>query len=99
WRREASRRTDNGAARGEGVSSKQERIGFDELVTAIESKLTAAGASPTTARVLANNCAACERDGTLSHGVFRVAGYLDSLERGWANGTAEASVDLVGPSF
>jgi delta1-piperideine-2-carboxylate reductase len=89
----------NGAARGDGVSSAGERIGFDELVAAIESKLIAAGASPATARVLASNCAACERDGTLSHGVFRVAGYLDSLERGWANGSAEATVDVVSSSF
>src|SRR5690625_7092798 len=80
--REASRMNGNGAARGDGVSSAGERIGFDELVAAIESKLIAAGASPATARVLASNCAACERDGTLSHGVFRVAGYLETLERG-----------------
>src|SRR5699024_5991389 len=33
------------------------------------------------------------------HGVFRVAGYLESLERGWANGSAEATVDVVSSSF
>ncbi|MGC2939152.1 MULTISPECIES: Ldh family oxidoreductase [unclassified Brevibacterium] len=76
-----------------------DRISFDDLVAAIESKLVGAGASPAVAAVLATNCATCERDGTLSHGVFRVAGYLDSLNRGWADGAAEASVDIVGASF
>ncbi|WP_209374274.1 Ldh family oxidoreductase [Brevibacterium renqingii] len=89
----------NGAAKGAEEPRGAERITFEDLVAAIESKLTAAGAAPATARVLATNCASCERDGTLSHGVFRVAGYLDSLERGWADGTAEASVEVAGASF
>jgi delta1-piperideine-2-carboxylate reductase len=80
-----------------GVNS--DRISFDDLVDAIESKLVAAGASEGNAAVLARNCASCERDGTLSHGVFRVAGYLDSLSRGWADGTAEAGVERVGESY
>jgi delta1-piperideine-2-carboxylate reductase len=81
------------------MTNEADRISFDDLVAVIEAKLTAAGASADVARVLATNCASCERDGTLSHGVFRVAGYLDSLTRGWADGTAESSVDVVGPSY
>ncbi|WP_166974185.1 Ldh family oxidoreductase [Brevibacterium atlanticum] len=81
------------------MTNEADRISLDELVAAIEAKLVGAGASPAVAQVLATNCGTCERDGTLSHGVFRVAGYLDSLNRGWADGTAEASVDIVGPSF
>ncbi|WP_210603361.1 Ldh family oxidoreductase [Brevibacterium oceani] len=81
------------------MTNESDRISFDELVAAIEAKLVGAGASPAVSRVLATNCATCERDGTLSHGVFRVAGYLDSLNRGWADGDIEASVDAVGPSF
>lgn len=76
-----------------------ERIGFDDLVGAIEKTLIGAGASEETARVLALNCASCERDGTLSHGVFRVRGYIDSLTRGWASGDAEPSVERAGSSF
>ncbi|WP_420096226.1 hypothetical protein [Brevibacterium sediminis] len=80
------------------MTNEPDRISFDDLVSAIEAKLIGAGASPSVAEVLATNCATCERYGTLSHGVFRVAGYLDSLTRGWADGTAEASIDVVGPS-
>src|SRR5699024_12346608 len=93
--REASRMNGNGAAQGDGVPSAGERIGFDELVAAIESKLTAAGASPAAARVLASNCAACDRDGTLSHGGFRGARHPDSRQRGRANGSAEPDVAWV----
>ena len=81
------------------MTNEPDRISFDDLVSAIEAKLTAAGASSAVAKVLATNCATCERDGTLSHGVFRVAGYLDSLTRGWADGAAEANIDIVGPSY
>lgn len=85
--------------KGMGAGADAGRIGFDDLVAAIESKLITAGASEGNAAVLARNCASCERDGTLSHGVFRVVGYLDSLNRGWADGVAEARVERVGPSF
>lgn len=76
-----------------------EFISFEDLVAAIAGRLASAGASPEVADLIAHNCAACERDGTLSHGVFRVAGYLDSLTRGWADGSAEADVEVVSPSF
>ena len=56
------------------MTNEPDRISFDDLVSAIEAKLTAAGASSAVAKVLATNCATCERDSTLSHGVFRVAG-------------------------
>ncbi|MGO2860463.1 MAG: Ldh family oxidoreductase [Brevibacterium sp.] len=89
-------RENAGRVDGEGIA---ERIFFDELVAAIEGKLVGAGVTPDAARVLALNCASCERDGTLSHGVFRVRGYLDSLTRGWADGAAVPSIERSGPSF
>ncbi|MBO1901582.1 Ldh family oxidoreductase [Leucobacter weissii] len=75
------------------------RISFDALVEAIGSTLIAAGASPPVAAILARNCASCERDGALSHGVFRVPGYVRSLSSGWANGAAEPVVQRAGASF
>jgi LDH2 family malate/lactate/ureidoglycolate dehydrogenase len=32
------------------------------------------------ARVLAQNCAGAERDGAHSHGVFRIPGYVSTLQ-------------------
>lgn len=76
-----------------------ERISFERLVIAVEEALQRAGAAPEVAHTLALNCASCERDGTLSHGVFRVKGYVDSLSRGWADGRAQPRVESVGASF
>lgn len=81
------------------VTATVDRIGFDDLVSVVEKALTDAGASGSTARILARNCASCERDGTLSHGVFRVRGYLDTLTRGWADGAAEPVIERTGPAF
>lgn len=74
-------------------------LAFDALVARIRELLERAGAAPRVAEVLARNCAGCERDGALSHGVFRVGGYLASLEAGTADGAATPVTERVGPSF
>lgn len=76
-----------------------ERIPFSELVARLTELLVDAGADPDIAAVLAMNCAACERDGTLSHGVFRMPGYLHSLRTGWADGVVRSVTDRVSPAF
>ncbi|GAA0035558.1 Ldh family oxidoreductase [Brevibacterium metallidurans] len=81
------------------VGQAPDRIPFEDLAEAIVDRLREAGASEDVSRILALNCASCERDGTLSHGVFRVRGYLDSLTRGWADGRAVPEVESVGPSY
>ncbi len=55
------------------------------------------GTSAEVARVLADNCARAERDGSHSHGVFRIPGYLSSLASGWVNGQAVPQVEDVAP--
>ena len=40
-------------------------------------------------RLLAENMAGAERDGAHSHGIFRIAGNLGSLDSGWVDGKAE----------
>lgn len=77
----------------------QSRIAYDELVAVIARHLLAAGASEAIADTLARNCAACERDGALSHGVFRVPGYLDSIRSGWADARATPIVERVAAGF
>ncbi|MBC2659846.1 Ldh family oxidoreductase [Pseudomonas sp. MSSRFD41] len=49
------------------------------------------------ARVLADNCARAQRDGSHSHGVFRIPGYLSSLASGWVDGQAVPQVEDVAP--
>ncbi len=57
------------------------------------------GVSEANARILAENCAACERDGALSHGIFRVPGYIASLDSHWVDGRAEPSLERVAPAI
>lgn len=57
------------------------------------------GVEPASAAILGWNCAGCERDGSISHGVFRMAGYCTSLDSGWVDGKAVPVVEDVAPAF
>lgn len=76
-----------------------ERISFAELRERLLRVFADAGASAEVALVLADNLASCERDGALSHGVFRLPGYLSSIRSGWADGRAAPVIDRVGEGF
>lgn len=72
---------------------------FEELVALLESIFLGAGTSAAVARILAENCAGCERDGSESHGVFRMPGYVSTLASGWVDGRAVPTVEDAGASF
>ena len=76
-----------------------EHIRFDDLVAAIDRTLQAAGASPEAASIMARNFAGCERDGALSHGVFRVPQIVETLNTGYLDGTAEPTAEAVSPTY
>lgn len=80
-------------------NSKDARISFPELTALLASIFVNNRTSPETAGILAENCAACERDGALSHGIFRIPGYIDSLKSGWLSGLTVPDVVRLGPSF
>ena len=75
------------------------RLGFDALVTLLEGIFLAYGTSRAVAAVLARNCAGAERDGVLSHGVFRMAGYVSTLNSGWVDGAAVPAVQDAAGAF
>jgi delta1-piperideine-2-carboxylate reductase len=77
----------------------EHRIGYPELAARLEPILHRAGASRAVARTLAENCAACERDGSKSHGIFRMPGYVSTLKSGWVDGAAVPVVEDAAPSF
>lgn len=81
------------------LSPDETHISFERLVLRISQLFREAGASPQVARTLAENCAGCERDGSLSHGIFRVPGYLDSLRIEHVDGNAEVVVERASPSY
>jgi delta1-piperideine-2-carboxylate reductase len=75
------------------------RLSYSDLVTLLERIFVKNGVSEHNAKILAENCASCERDGSLSHGIFRMAGYVSSLNSGWVDGKANPEVEDVGAAF
>lgn len=76
-----------------------ETISFAELSALLAAIFERHGTSPQVARCLAENCASAQRDGSDSHGIFRIPGYLSSLASGWVDGQAEPLVEDLAPAF
>nr|WP_256366971.1 Ldh family oxidoreductase [Acidisphaera sp. L21] len=65
----------------------------------LSSILVAHGCSPHVATILAANCATAERDGSTSHGLFRMRHYVSTLRSGWVDGRAEPVIADAAPGF
>jgi len=74
-------------------------ISFTDLTELLRQIFLRHGTSEEVAGVLAQNCASAERDGSHSHGIFRIKGYLSSLAAGWVDGQAVPQVEDVGAGF
>ena len=75
------------------------RIRHDDLVLLLTRIFRKHRCSEQVATILAENMALAEGDGAHSHGVFRVAGNLGSLDSGWVDGTAVPVVEDVAPGM
>ncbi len=60
----------------------------DELLDRICRALVANGFAERIAAPIARSIAACERDGTPSHGLLRLPGFVEAVRTGWADGKA-----------
>jgi delta1-piperideine-2-carboxylate reductase len=74
-------------------------IYFTDLTELLRQIFLRHGTTEEVAGVLAQNCASAERDGSHSHGIFRIKGYLSSLAAGWVDGQAVPQVEDVGAGF
>ncbi len=74
-------------------------VSYAELVQLLTRIFLQHGTSIEVAQVLAQNCAGAERDGAHSHGVFRIPGYVSTLNSGWVNGKAIPVVEDVASGF
>ncbi len=81
------------------ITAANTSIVFTQLVTLLKAIFIRHGASPDVASVLADNCARAEQDGAHSHGVFRIPGYVSTLDSGWVNGQAVPVVEDVASGF
>jgi delta1-piperideine-2-carboxylate reductase len=80
-------------------SSPVHYVSWRELADVLYRVFMAHGTSAQVARALSENCASAQRDGSHSHGIFRVPGYLSSLASGWVDGRAVPVVEDVGAAF
>lgn len=62
------------------------RISFEDLRRRVCEALIANGFAHDVALPIARTIAACERDGTPSHGLLRLPGYVEAVKTGWADG-------------
>ncbi|WP_285415459.1 Ldh family oxidoreductase [Pseudomonas sp. efr-133-TYG-5] len=74
-------------------------LSVEALTQLLETIFLRHGVSAEAAGVLAANCANAERDGAHSHGVFRMPGYVSTLNSGWVNGKALPQVEDVASGF
>jgi len=81
------------------VEIPSEHLCFTDLVSLLEKIFLRHGTSADVARTLAENCASAERDGAHSHGVFRMPGYVSTLDSGWVDGRAVPVVEDVAAAF
>ncbi|MBS0223237.1 MAG: Ldh family oxidoreductase [Proteobacteria bacterium] len=75
------------------------KIAITELQGLIEQALIGHGMVPANAPLVAATIVAAERDGSRSHGLQRLPGYLSSLKSGWVDGKAEPVIEEAAPSL
>ena len=79
--------------------SDRVRVSYGELTELLATIFRKHGCSDGVAAILAENMTLAEGDGARSHGVFRVAGNLGSLDTGWVDGAATPIVEDVAPGL
>ena len=72
---------------------------LDEIYQLAFDCLTKAGADHANADAVATTVMRAERDGSVSHGLFRIPGYVATLISGKVNGCADPKPEQVTPAF
>lgn len=76
---------------------KTTELTLNEIENLARTALLRAGSSEEMAAVVADTVMRAERDGSLSHGLFRIPGYVASLKSGKVNPHADPTVEAVTP--
>ena len=73
-------------------------LSLDEIFDLAKKTLLANGCDDETASILADLIMKAERDGSLSHGLFRLPAYVTGLKSGKINGKGKPEVKKISPS-
>ena len=79
--------------------SQTQAMSLDQIYQLAFDKLTIAGADEYNASILASVLKNAERDGSHSHGLFRLPAYVTGLKSGKIKGDARPDVSEVTSSF
>ena len=74
-------------------------VSVEELADLVAGIFVRHGMTPENADCVAEVVAAAERDGSTSHGLRRLTGYVSTLQNGWVNGKAVPVVSDVAPGL
>jgi delta1-piperideine-2-carboxylate reductase len=74
-------------------------ISVDALRDLVTRVLLQHGVSPSNAAPVAETIVAAERDGSASHGLLRLPGYVATLKSGWVDGRAVPVVTDAAPGL
>ena len=77
----------------------QHTVSVDELTELVIRVLVRHGTSPENAEPVADTVVSAERDGSASHGLLRLPGYVATLKSGWVDGCAAPVVDDAAPGL
>ena len=73
-------------------------LSLDEIFDLAKKTLLANGCDDETASILSDLIMKAERDGSLSHGLFRLPAYVTGLKSGKINGKGKPEVKKISPS-
>ena len=73
-------------------------LSLDEILDLAKKTLISNGCDEENANILSDTIMRAERDGSLSHGLFRLPAYVASLKSGKVNGKARPEVKKISPS-
>ena len=72
-------------------------VSLDEIKKLVTDVFLKQGCNKSNASALANTITKAEEDGSSSHGLFRVPGYVASLQSGKVNGNASPKLEKTTP--
>ncbi len=77
--------------------SKTIDVNLDEIFNLAKAALLKHGANEENADAVANTVTNAERDGSISHGLFRIPGYIKALQSKKVDGSAKPEIEEVTP--
>ena len=81
------------------MTSKTTELSLDEIFNLAKASLLKHGANEENSDAVSNTVTNAERDGSLSHGLFRIPGYIKALQSKKVDGTAKPEIKEVTPTI